>query len=82
MTRRTEPPGASRTVRESQKPNTPPRSDAMLAGLVRADAFGLPFPDTLFDVIGADPPYRGRNRGKKGIHYKAVGYEPYRGREW
>lgn len=50
--------------------------------IVRADAFSLPFLDDSFDVIIADPPYAGKNRGKKGVGYKAAGYIPYRGREW
>lgn len=49
---------------------------------MRADAFNLPFRDESFATVVADPPYAGKNRGKKGVDYRAAGYVPYAGREW
>ena len=51
-------------------------------GRLLGDAFNLPLRDELVDVIIADPPYEGTNRGKKGIKAKEVGYIPFAGREW
>jgi site-specific DNA-methyltransferase (adenine-specific) len=50
--------------------------------IVRADAFALPFADATFDVIVADPPYAGRNRGKKGMRAADSGYVPFRSYGW
>ena len=46
------------------------------------DAFALPFRDETFDVVIAEPPYEGKNRGKHGVHIKQVGYLPFSGRSW
>lgn len=50
--------------------------------IVRADAFALPFLDESFDVVVADPPYAGKNRGKRRVKWSAVGYVPYAGDGW
>lgn len=50
--------------------------------LLRADAGHLPLRDACIDVIVADPPYAGRNRGKRGISPTKVGYIPFSGRDW
>jgi len=50
--------------------------------ILQADAFALPFKSESFDVIVADPPYSGKNRGKKGLGYRQLGYVPFQGRAW
>lgn len=50
--------------------------------IVQADARSLPFADETFDVIVADPPYEGKNRGKRRVRAHDVGYVPFSGRKW
>ena len=54
----------------------------MTPDLIRGDAFQLPFCGESFTVVVCDPPYDGRNRGKKGVGYKQAGYVPFAGRSW
>ena len=50
--------------------------------IYQADAHDLPWGDEHFDVIVADPPYSGRNRGKTGVGSVATGYVAFKDRDW
>lgn len=50
--------------------------------IVQADAAALPFVPDTFDVVVADPPYKGRMRGKRALAGRTSGYIPYRDDRW